>query len=122
MLMDYFVTLKYKHADLTMLNKCRVYIQVLSLADITSTDGSQIIPHYKQGIWSQDCRSNYNWPTQQCPGKEASALWRTALQHLEHHNTLKAPLGGWLTSPHQTWHWYMDPLSPSLHHKDGTNQ
>jgi hypothetical protein len=48
MLMDYFISLKYTHTDLDLLNKCRVYLQVLTLADITSADGRKIVPHFKQ--------------------------------------------------------------------------
>jgi hypothetical protein len=27
---------------------------------------------------------------------------------------LKNPLGDWLTTPHQNWHWYMDPISSCI--------
>jgi hypothetical protein len=114
MLMDYFISIKYKYRDLALLNKCRVYLQVLSLTDLTSADGRQIIPHYKQGILSQDRRSTYTWPVQQRPGKEAWSLWNSALQHLESKGMLKTPLGDWLTRPHQNWHWSMDPISSSI--------
>jgi hypothetical protein len=74
--------------------KCRIYLQVLSFADRTSANGRYIIPHYKQGILSQDRKSTYNWSTQQRSGKQAWILWKMAVQHLKSRNGLRHPLGG----------------------------
>jgi hypothetical protein len=65
MLMDYFIMNKYNPNELALLNKCRIYLQVLSLADITSADGEKIMTSYKLGLLSQDRKSTLNWPTQQ---------------------------------------------------------
>lgn len=116
MLMGFFISLQYKPTDLKVLNMCRLYLQVYSLTDITSADGRYIIPHYKDGIQSQDRKSELRWPTQQRPGKKAWILWKQALQHIETNDTLLQPLGRWLTSPHQKWNWYLDPLTSILYH------
>jgi hypothetical protein len=38
MLLDFFVSLKYKPKGLKILNQCRHYLQAISLTDITSAD------------------------------------------------------------------------------------
>jgi hypothetical protein len=68
MLMDYFISFKYKHTELAVLNKCRVYLQVLSLTDITSADGRRLIPHNRLHILSQDRKSILTW-------QQAWLLW-----------------------------------------------
>ncbi len=103
--------------DLKLLNQCRLYLQVYSLTDITSADGKEIIPHYKNGVLGQDRISSLQWPTQQRPGKQAWSLWQKALLHFKINGQLAKPLGKWTTSPHQVWHWYMDPISSILYKK-----
>jgi ribonuclease HI len=120
MLMDFFLSLKYKPHDLKILNQCRIYLQVFSLTDITSADGKQILPHSKAGQLGQDRKSSLTWPTQQRPTKKAWNLWQQALQHLETLGYLSTPLGKWTTSPHQIWHWFLDPISSNLY-KIGEN-
>jgi hypothetical protein len=75
MLVDFFVTLKYKPKDLKLLNKCRLYLQAISLMDISSADDRVIIPNYKDIIVCVDKKSKYNWSIQQQPGKSAWKLW-----------------------------------------------
>jgi hypothetical protein len=122
MLMDYFIMNKYKPKELALLNKCRVYLKVISLADITSADGEQIMPSYKLGLLSQDRKSTLNWPTQQRPGRESWKLWQNALQLLETGSRLTHPLANWVASPHQSWFYYMDTSSLTLYYKDVTNE
>jgi hypothetical protein len=58
MLMDFFVSLKYKPKILQILNKGRIYLQVLTLANITSADGMEIIPQTLKGDRLIDRKSN----------------------------------------------------------------
>ncbi len=43
-LMDHFVSQGYKAHQLIQLNRCRLYLQVITLTDIVSADGMCIIP------------------------------------------------------------------------------
>jgi hypothetical protein len=116
MLMDYFISLKYNPQDLKILNHCRIYLQVYSLIDLAAADGRTLLSCYKLGEFSQDRKSPLTWPIQQRPGKAAWRLWTTALQHLEHNERLKTPLGRWQHPPHQNWHWFLDNNSSVLYH------
>jgi hypothetical protein len=101
MLMDYFVSRKFKPQQLEVLNHCRIYLQVLSLTDIVTADGKQIIIPALNGNKLTDRKSTLNWPIQQRPTKSAWKLWASALQHLHTNGTLHEPLTDWLSSPHQ---------------------
>jgi hypothetical protein len=48
-LMDHFLQLSYSNVQLGTLNRCRLYLQAINLSDITSADGTIIIPACKQG-------------------------------------------------------------------------
>ncbi len=115
MLMDYFISLKYKQKDLKKLNQCRIYTRVLSLADIMSADGVIIIPDCKMGRKLQDHQSALTWPTQERPTKSAWLLWSNALHHLEAFQLLRQPLRKWVAPSHQTWSWFIDAHSFCLY-------
>ncbi len=81
-LMDYFVRQQYKSSDLKLLNQCRLYLQVLSLTDICSADGANIVTPICNGLKLVDRRSTLHWPEQERPSKVAWNLWRVATEHL----------------------------------------
>lgn len=47
--MDLFINLKFKPKQLQNLNRFRIYLQVIFLSDITSADGTKIIPQTLSG-------------------------------------------------------------------------
>ncbi len=119
-LMDYFLSQGYKAVQIGRLNRCRLYLQSITLADITSADGTCIIPDILLGIPLLDRKSNLEWPCQQRPPNSDWVLWAQALRLLQPRSKLEQPLGRWLTSsPHQSWFWFMDPSSTNLY-KCGT--
>jgi hypothetical protein len=121
--MDYFVEEGFSAAMLGALNRCRLYLQVLTLADISLADGSCIIPDVFQGIPLQDRRSTLRWPCQQRPFNSAWDLWRSALRSLQPKNKLSQPLGEWLsTKLHQDWFWYKDCSLPALYFKHSSDR
>lgn len=115
-LMDYFVRQQYKSSDLKLLNQCRLYLQVLSLTDICSADGANIVTPICNGLKLVDRRSTLHWPEQERPSKVAWNLWRVATEHLAGDSIHRWPLGNWLHTPHQQWFWYMDPTISVLFH------
>jgi hypothetical protein len=118
-LMDFFITQGYKNSQLGRLNRCRIYLQVITLADITSASGSNIIPDILSGIPLIDRKSHLQWPCQQRPPQGDWTLWAQALRPLQPRSTLLQPLGQWLTSTtHQTWFWFMDPSNSLLYQCD----
>jgi len=49
-LMDYIIQLGLSTSQLTVLNACRCYLQVITLADTVTADGIKIIRRAKLGI------------------------------------------------------------------------
>ena len=110
-LMEHFVNVGYPASQLAQLNRCRLYLQVITLADIVSADGSFILPDAFIGVPLSDRKSALKWPNQQRPPSKDWAVWSSALKCLQPRNKLLRPLGTWLISnPHQNWLWYMDPV------------
>jgi hypothetical protein len=120
-LMDHFITQGYKASQFIQLNRCRLYLQVITLTDIVSADGTCIIPDILAGIPLSDRRSSLKWPNQQRPPAKDWAVWLSALRSLQPRNKLVTPLGNWLVSNfHQSWFWFRDPLLPFLYRRDTT--
>ena len=112
--MTFFISLKFNPTQLETLNRCRLYLQVFTLSDVTSADGTTLIHPILQGEKLTDRKSNLSWPTQQRPQRADWILWSTALEHLQENNSLKTPLKEWISPSHQSWFWYMDPSTSSL--------
>jgi len=121
-LMDFFIAQGYNSSQLRRLNRCRIYLQAITLADITSANGSTIIPDILSGIPLTDRKSHLHWPCQQRPPNGDWILWAQALQPLQPRNKLLQPLGQWLTpNSHQTWFWFMDPGRSVLYQCDSVS-
>ena len=97
------------------LNACRIYLQVLTISDIITLDGTTILPNILQG--KQFRNSSLKWPKQEIPVHWWST-WQLYLQtyiapYLSHHR-----LGPWSHPTHQTWIWHQfspnSILSPSF--------
>ena len=77
-LMDIFYGWQYTTLDLKQLNMCRVYLQVVTVADITSMDGTTLEHQYI------DCKktrkSTLTWPNQVEPPKSAKTSGRKPCQ------------------------------------------
>ena len=62
--------------------------------------------------------SPYKWPLQSCPDPTYWKVWRSACRILTNSDkTLKDPLGEWLTSPRQLFHWEINANCQKLYEK-----
>ena len=62
-IMDRLITCeKYDIEELLQVNACRIYLQVISLADICEGDGHQILEHFLEGIQETTRISKWKWP------------------------------------------------------------
>ena len=116
-LMELFQRFNFNKKQLGILNRCRLYLQVLTLSDITSAAGNTILPTISQGKRPQHRRSSLTWPRQESPPPQDWHLWRVALNHVSRNNKLQHPLGSWLNRPHQQWEWYIDPTTQMAYRK-----
>jgi hypothetical protein len=125
-LMHAFALQHYKPKELAMINQCRMFLKVITLADITTANGKSLHPWSYKGIQRQPHLHRYHWPRQ--PKKLSEAhwqLWRKALDdcfrpsyatardmHLHH------PLDDWLVEPTQ-WPWLHNTTTNKLYHREG---
>jgi len=108
--------------DLQTLNKCRLYLEVINLSDITNGYGTHFTCKALNGQKDSSRQSTYKWTSPRRPGETAWQMWRDALQHVfgtELDQTLLyQPLGYWNNvDSHQTWQWYYCPDSLELYRK-----
>ncbi len=98
------------NAEVKNANKCRIYLQVASLADIATAGGDKICKWAFDGrrIWSR-CREEYKWPKWGKPSKYQWAAWRKFLKHAfceSYQHTFQRPLGKWITGIPENWEWF----------------
>ena len=97
-LMQAFSQHGFRNTKLLRLNKCRIRLQVVTQADITSGDGRYILPEaLTEGF--QGINAEYEWPNQGPLPPSYWRLWRRAILkvfHSRRDGILSKPLGRWL--------------------------
>jgi hypothetical protein len=107
MILDHAFTLQFTTQQLRQINACRLYLQVLTISDITTADGTCILPRIMAGQRACDRVSNLHWPNVRRP--TSWAAWKVFLASISANGKLRNNLGSWIGAPHQTWTWYFDP-------------
>ncbi len=108
-IMEKFIQMRLPTSTLTRINRCRLYLQVITLSDIVSADGTIVLPAAKQGNFIEERPSNISWPKQGYPTKADWSEWRKAISLLETNGKLSVPLGAWTAPSHQTWQYFQHP-------------
>ena len=97
----------YYGASLKKLNSFRVWLEVLTLADIVDYKGGIICQWAWEG--SHKSTSQIYWPNQALPAESSWKLWRTALS--KNFNMIKGklqlPLGKWVNRKRHIVHHYL---------------
>ena len=114
-LMDMFRRQGYDSDIIRSLNRVRLSLQVYSLADITTGDGTHIRYNFVECRQPRDVLpSPYVWPTEE-PTNADRRLWVAALYDISSPSLLlPLHLGNWTSTPHRLHRWYYDPRSQSL--------
>jgi hypothetical protein len=103
--------------DLIMINNCRLYLRVHTIAEISSLEGTAILqsaytgnedPHTKNPVLWQYTKSTLQWPHQPRPPQPAWNKWKQFLDTITRKNNLllRRPLGEFTTPPsnlHRVW-------------------
>ena len=116
-IMTAFMDHGYSKSQLLTLNKCRLYLRVLTLADMVSGDGWYILPHFFRRINPLEQYSSIRWPEQGCPTDSAWLLWTQALRKSfpqDRSSRLVTPLGEW-THFDKQWGSFYDWTTRSLY-------
>eukprot|EP00957_Ditylum_brightwellii_P062990 4780208-Ditylum_brightwellii.AAC.1 len=76
--MELLSTAGYNGKILATLNRCRLFLQAVTLSDITSGDGRRILEYYLQGF-SAHTTTPYDWPYQGPLTPKYWKIWREAI-------------------------------------------
>ena len=115
-LMEAFYTAGYTPKKLGKLNRCRLLLADMTLADICIADGRSIMANACNGIQSFHIQTPVTWPNQGKLPKDDWDLWCLAL-HQEFFNfyecrhRLQLPLGHWLPDSTTDWIWWYSPFT-----------
>ena len=118
-IMDHFMQQNNPIQKLLQINRCRVYLQVLSLSDLASADGARLIAPALSGSHLIDRWSTLEWPNQECPTKADWRVWEAALKTFCVGTTLIHPLTMAGPARHQPWFWFMDDQRILYSHTSG---
>jgi hypothetical protein len=70
-LMDEFMKYNFTPYHMKLINQCRLYLQAITIADITAADGKRLLRNIFNGIHPQDRISTLYWPRQEPPPETA---------------------------------------------------
>ena len=101
-LMNIFLRWQLTPTEMDYLNTCRLYLQVITVADVSTMDGSKVMQDYFKCKRVRD--STLKWPCQVDPPKKMKDMWKAAMNRLcSIGSTLVCTLGGWEKPSHQIW-------------------
>jgi len=113
---DQFLMLKfwqhgYKGNQLEALNKCQLWLQVTTLADITDGQGTELLIPMLTGSNEIALPTWWQWPQQGWLSQKGWILWQEAIIKCMPtcSNKLTYPLGMWMDSI-SDWKWQWNPL------------
>jgi hypothetical protein len=109
---------EFRGKELARLNNCRLWLQVLRLSDLVTTDGTQ----FTSAAW-EGARSLVDpwWPARPAPTASDWKRWREALRQCfggvgrsagAQERKLRCPLGAWFTD--ELFPWEYHPASHTL--------
>jgi hypothetical protein len=96
--MQAFADAGYNNKDLRLLNLCRLWAKVITLADITTGADTHLILEALEHNFISYQHNDRGWPTAGKPNGHCWTLWTQALAtcflcHLEPQHKLRRPLG-----------------------------
>jgi len=116
LMQDFTTSGQFTVTELGHINRCRLFLRVLSLADITTGDGKYLTKWAWDGdVTQRFCPLRAEWPYQERPGARSWRLWRKALRFCYSQsvgNPIGFELGPWLTRDH--W-WFYSPSTRKLY-------
>ena len=67
-IMEQFTHRRFTPRQLKKLNRCRLYLQIQTLSNISNGHGTYFEKRYYDVHQYDFCQSNHSWPAQGCPG------------------------------------------------------
>ena len=109
--------------EMVDINRCRIYLQILTILDITEGNREHITVSAMQGKKDSTRISTWNWPIQPRSPASSWKLWQNALQTSflkTDSRRLKISLGAWINKLNQRWVWFLDSTGEMLYEKIDT--
>ena len=120
-LMDMLLEADFSQTNISKVNHCRLYLQCLTLSDITNGAGGHINPHAYDGKDPGNRNSRFKWPHQPKPAKSWWTQWKLAIDTVwSNFMALPTALGTWTDQPHKKWVWYQDGATDSLYKQENS--
>jgi hypothetical protein len=105
---------EFSAKDLKDINRCRIYLRVFFISDISTHDRQRITDWARKGRRDGERKSSWAWPVQQRP--ISWKAWKLALDYLAPDDCVISQLGDWLEQQHQQSEWYLDAEQNILYH------
>jgi hypothetical protein len=110
---------QFKPIDIQKINYCRMYLQAITVSDISNASGTRLLPGVVQGDLSNiTSTTNWHWIHQARPERTSWKLRNHACNLFSSADgILHEDLHEWLHSPHdlrQKWPFYYDPVTDTL--------
>ena len=103
-LMEIFCSWNLKKKELQSLNRCRVYLQVIFVSDITDFRGHNVLQEALEVVIFR--KSELEWSRQVRPSPTDRRIWRKYVEKLCFNtNELLTTLGSWVSPSHQVWEY-----------------
>ena len=120
-LMEAFQAQGYTRRQLQMLNNCRKFLKVMTLADIITGSGDALTEHYLCQR-EEKCRNSYTWPKQPAPTTTMKKFWKKAVRKTFglKQGKLSYQLGRWLHDQNGSWEWFYDPITRNIYQQVNT--
>ena len=122
LLMDLFIEAEVDQETLLWMNWCRMFLNVTTLSDIVTADGSCLVALVLEGVRPTWKRSTYTWPRTARPSPKRWDLWKDVLTSVVLRSTssllLRHPLGAWHDDIFD-WKWLYSPSKRRLYFQEG---
>ena len=93
---------KFTPLQIRQINYCQMYLQAMTVSDISNIKGDHIDPAKLQGTISlMSSQSGLHWINQERPNHSAWSCWRKACKLWSTKGKLHQPLGKWLYPSHK---------------------
>ena len=92
---------KFQPAAIVQVNRCRLFLQALTLADIVNIRGDRLDPNQREGQIPTDRALRHIPVHQESPNPAAWSQWRKLMDIVSGGGVLRRPLGRWLLPPSQ---------------------
>lgn len=118
--MEIIVNHGFTKSELQKINRCRLYLQVTALSEITCGYGNRYNGAYNC-ILDSNIPHHYIWPIQPRPSVSSIKVWHQALQTCFPctNGVMNYTLGNWLYRPGSEWNWFFSLTSQLIYQRYG---